>query len=296
MKKKWLMMGAGFGIGAVMLLVSGFSAMANTSGYDAYKTALKNNKSATSITSAGSITVKDKGTEILRADFNAKIDHTQNEASVAVTLGNGLEKHAVNVFNQDNKFIFKDGASEVYKVKENGVSKWKHNGGNSGPPKQLEPVIDALMGNLKELATVEATSDGGKQSSLHLSGNQIPTVVQAFGSILISKVANVDQWNDAGTHSVTSFNLVSKFPKLVENIKIQQINLDASINKDQYLEHQTGEIIITGTDGSGEKHEVVIGLDFNLSNFNQTVPDQVDLTGKQVEAVQKDEKGAHWRH
>jgi hypothetical protein len=34
MKQKWLMMGASFGIGTVMLLVSGFSAMANTSGYD----------------------------------------------------------------------------------------------------------------------------------------------------------------------------------------------------------------------------------------------------------------------
>ncbi|WML38249.1 hypothetical protein RCG19_13555 [Neobacillus sp. OS1-2] len=65
MKKKWITAGTGLGIGAVLLLVSGFSAMANTNGYDAYKTALKNMKAKTSITTNVDLTITDNGKKLV---------------------------------------------------------------------------------------------------------------------------------------------------------------------------------------------------------------------------------------
>lgn len=286
MKKKWLMMGASLGIGAVMLFVSGFSAMANTSGYEVYKTALKNNKAVQSITNNGSITVTDNGEKVLTADFNAKVDRDQNVLNAAVTFDNGDETHAANVFHQDGKVIFKTNESDVYRVMEKRQSKWKPGDEKSHPLKEVEPVVDELMGNLKELATVETTADGGKQAALHLSGSQIPAAVNALGSLAVSKVADCEYGNDAKAN----------IPKLVENIKVREINLDAGINVEDYLERQTGEIFITGTDASGEEHEVVIALDFHLSDFNRTVPDQIDLTDKQVETIQHDQTNAPWHH
>jgi hypothetical protein len=298
MKKKWLTMGAGLGIGAVMLLTSGLSAMANTSGYDVYKAAVKNNAALTSVSNTGSLTVTDNGAKVLSAGFQAKLNHEQNTMSAAMTVGNGTAAHEANVYKQADKIIFKSGESDVYRQLAVEGSKWKHDGAKSGPHKFAEPVIDALMGNLKEMATVEETADGGKVASLHLSGSQVPAVVNAVGSLAVSRLADCEQWNDGTGADPHGFSdIAAGIPQLTENIKVQQIHLDAEINADQYLEHQTGEIVITGTDASGLEHNLVITLDFNLSGFNETVPDTIDLTGKQVEVIQQtDHKGPPWHH
>lgn len=269
-----------------MLFVSGFSAMANTSGYEVYKTALKSNKAVQSMTNNGSITVTDNGEEVLTADLNAKLDRDKNVLNAAVTFDSGDGTDAVNVFHQDGKVIFKTNDSDVYRVMEKRHPKWKQGDKKSHPHKQVEPIIDELMGNLKELATVETTAGGGKHAALHLSASQIPAAVNALGSLAVSKIADCEYGN----------NVKANIPKLTENVKVQEINLDAGINAENYLEHQTGEIIITGTNASGEEHEVVIALDFHLSDFNQTVPDQIDLTGKQVETIEHDQTNAPWHH
>ncbi|MFD0714455.1 hypothetical protein [Paenibacillus sp. GCM10027626] len=291
MNKKWLTMGAAFGVGAVMLLASGFSAMAGTSGYEAYKSALKNNISVTSLTNTGSITVTDNGAEVLRADILAKINREQNAMSASVTLGNGAGKHTFQMVKQENKVIFKNDQSDVYRQMDIGEAKWKTNGEHkSGPPKQVETVIDALMGNMKDISTVQDAPDGGKNASLHLSGSQVPAVVNALGSLAVSNLADGGgHWNNVGTESHPFGDLTASFPKLTENVKVQQINLDAGISPENYLDQQKGEIIVTGIDESGLDHTLVVSLDFKLSGFNQTVPDTIDLTGKQIEVMKRKE-------
>jgi len=297
MKKIRWKMGIAFGIGAVMLLASGLSAMAGTSGYDAYKSALKNNISAVSITNSGRISVTDNGTKVLEADIVAKINREQNAMSVSATFDNGANKQAFHVFKEENKIVFKKDDDNIYRQLSLGESKWKHRGEKrSGPPKQVESIVDALMGNMKEMATVRESSDGGKSASLHLSGSQIPAVVNALGSLAASNAADCGRWNNSEADPHALGDMKANFPKLTENIKIQQIHLDAEINRDNYLEHQKGEIIVTGTDDSGIDHKLVISLDFNLSGFNQTVPETIDLTGKQVEIIQQKERNPRWQH
>jgi len=295
MKTKWLTIGAALGIGAVMIFVSGFSAMAHSSGYDVYKTALKNNMSVSSVSNTGKITVTDNGTKVLGGDLYAKFNREQNTMSVALKLSNGTEEHTMEAFKQNNQIIFKDDKSDVYRQMDMGESKWRHDGATSGPPKVMETVIDALMGNLKEMATVKDASDGGKIASLHASGSQIPAIVNHVGSMAVSHLGDRGRWSDTeGANPHAFANIPENLPKLTENIKVQQLNLDAKISPDLYLEHQTGEIMITGKDESGVQHNLVITLDFTLSDFNQTVPETVDLTGKLVEVVQPKARKGPW--
>jgi hypothetical protein len=283
MKNKWWMAGGAFGIGVAMLLVSGFSAMASTSGYDAYKTAVKNTKAVTSLTAIMDLTVTDNGTKVLTGTSHIKLNRELNSGSMAAAFDDQTQKHSLNVFRQDGKLIFKSSDNEVYRVKEQNASKWEQNGVAPNPPKAVEQVFDALMGNIRELATLESTSDGGKQAKLHLSGSQIPAVANVLGTLAVSKLADYKQWD-------------LSFPKLTDNIKVEEINLDAKINENNALERQSAEINVTGTDESGNKHVLAIQLNIGFSSLNETVPEKIDLTGKKLVEIQNQETNRGWHH
>ncbi len=281
MKKKWWMAGGAFGIGAVMLLVSGFSAMASTSGYDAYKTALKNTKAETSLTSHMDLTVTHNGSKVLAGTSDIKMNRELDSGSMAAEFGDNAQTRSVNVFRQDGKVIFKSSDNEVYRVTEHNAPKWEQDGVAPNPPKAVEQVFDALVGNIRELATVESASDGGKQAELHLSGSQIPAVANVLGTLAVSKLAECEYWD-------------LSIPKLTDSIKVEEINLDAKINANNVLEQQTAEINITGTDDSGNKHALAFLLHIDFSGFNQTVPEKIDLTGKQILEIKNDGTNRGW--
>lgn len=288
-KKRWLIMGAGVGIGAIMLVFIGFSVMADTSGYDVYKAALENNISATSISNEGNIKVADNGEEVLRGEFLAKMDRQQNEKSLAISMDNGAEQQTLNVYKQQDEVIVKHSESDVYRQIQTKDRRWYHHRERFGPPKHMGMVLDTLLGNMEEMTTVENAPNGGKLVSLHLSGDQIPITAKVYLSRVFSNSTNYRLSNrpliTGGTH--TFENIKSNLPQLTKNINVEQISLVGAINADQYLERQIGEMLITGTDASGIEHDVVITFDFKFSEFNQTVPDSIDLTGKQVETIQK---------
>lgn len=306
MRQRWLTAGVGFGVGAVMLFASGFSAMANTSGYDAYKAALKNTQGATSMTADVAVTITDNGTKLVGATSNIMMMKKPNAGSIAVTLDDTQQTHAFNVFRQDGKVILKSGDSDVYRViaQPAGASQraWtsQHDGVAAHPPKAVEQVFDALMGNMRELATVETASDGGKHAALHLSGSQIPAVASALGSVIAANLVNCDQWqnptwNHAGNAAFPSSDMKVNMPRLTDNVKVETVDLDAKINPDQRLEQQTAEINITGTDDAGQPHVLAIQLRIDFSGFDNTAPARVDLTGKQTQDVQP--KATHdWHH
>lgn len=291
MRKKWLMAGACLAVGTVMLLVSGFSAMANTSGYDAYKTALKNTKAQTSLTANVDVTVTDNGTKVLAGTAEIKWNQKQNASSMAATFGDGTRTHTMNVYRQEGKVIFKSGDDEAYRVKDQRTSKWQHKGAAPRHSKAGEQVFDALMGNLQELATVESEADGSKQAALHLSGSQIPAVVNALGTMVVSRAAESDQ----GEHGKWNHAQQQSFPKLTDNIKVESINLDAKISPADVLEQQMAKISISGTDESGRNHVLNLSLAIDFSGFDHTIPEKIDLTGKKIVQIDSDGRRG-WNH
>ncbi|WP_066070379.1 hypothetical protein [Neobacillus soli] len=289
MKKKWMTAGAGLGIGAVLLLASGFSAMANTSGYDAYKTALKNTKAETSLTTNVDLTISDNGKMLVTGAADLKVNKEQKAGSVAATIGDSSEKRSINVFRQEGKVIFKSSEEDVYKVREMNAPKWQRNGDHSNPSKVVEQVIGTLLGNIKDLATVEDQGNGGKHAELHLSGDQVPAVVNAVGTVVVSKLANHKN-NEKAPDWMTNM------PKLTDNIKVEKIDMDAEISTKDILEEQTAKIKIIGTDKSGKKHELTFTIHVDYSDLNKTVPEHIDLTGKKIEEIKNKGMKRGWRH
>lgn len=311
MNKKWIKRGAVFGIGATLLLASGLSAMAGTSGYETYKAAINNTYAAESLTNQGTIVVTDNGKKIFSADLEVKLNKQTNALSADMAVTGTAEQKSFRVYKQDGKVIFTSDDTETYRVLPLSEEEGRFHDGEFQPPQHAEQVIKALVGNVTDLATVEELPSGGKHTSLHLSGNQIPAIVQAVGSIAAGHLSEAGQMSADGpwkAHMGSSGEdsqvpdqahpaLVDvDFPALTDNVKVEDIRLDAEISADQYVERQQGNITVSGTDATGNRHELVIAIDFDLSGFGQTTPDTVDLTGKQVETIEREDHTPPWHH
>jgi len=279
MNKRWWMAGGAFGIGAAMLLASGLSAMASTSGYDTYEAAMKRTAAVASLTANASLTVTDNGKSLLTAASDIRWDQASHAGSIAAKADGAGEAHAANVYFQDGKLIVKTADSDVYRVKamEEAADKAQPEKPHA-PPKAVLQLFDALTGNVKELATTESTTDGGKLASLHLSGSRIPAVVNALGALAVSGKGGAD---DAKL----------QLPELTDAVKVERIDLDAKIAPDGMLDDQTAIVVVSGMDDSGAKHELQIQLRIDFEGYNETTPAHVDLTGKKVEALEEKDAG-----
>mgnify|MGYP001293071121 CR=1 FL=1 len=296
MKKKWIAMGASVGIAAVMLTVSAMSAMAGTSGYDVWKSAFKQTKAAESISGQIKWTITDNGTERVKA--NAVFKKNGEGASAAVALKAGEAEHGLNAYLQDGKAIVKPSGSDVYYVTEHGKGTrhdgppWMRDGAKHASDSEfaagVERVLDALAGNLKDRVTLEERADGSKLVSLELSGNQVPPVAGAIGSLAVRHATSAEMsWNHVG------MDFMLNIPKLTDDIRVEAIRLNATISPNNDIDEESVEIRISGKDEAGNAHNIVVSADIDLYDVNATTPDTVDLNGKQVETKTFD---ADWHH
>ncbi|MBW4840650.1 MAG: hypothetical protein KZY74_14750 [Paenibacillaceae bacterium] len=312
MNQKWMKRGAVFGIGAALLLGSGLSAMAGTSGYETYKSAIKQTYAASSLTNQGSIVVTDNGKTIANAKLEVKLNKEKNTLSADIEVTGASGTQTFQAYKQDGKMVFVGGDdADIYRVLPLAEDEQRFHDGDFDPPQHAEQLMEALIGNITDLATVQELPSGGKQTSLHLTGSQIPAIVQAVGSLAAGHMAAADQMMAEGGqnahmgHGMTgapSDEMMSMHPSLTDfdipaltkDVKVEDIRFDAEINKEQYVEHQQGQMIVRGTDEAGQTHELVVKASFDLSGFGQTTPDTVDLSGKQVETIERQEHMPRW--
>ncbi|GIP26575.1 hypothetical protein J23TS9_17050 [Paenibacillus sp. J23TS9] len=299
MKKKWLMLGGVLGISSVMMITTGINAFASTSGYDAYKSALKNTRTIQNVAVQASASLQDNGNALASAAGNFKISlNTQTASGSADVKVNGATQ-SVNFYKLKDQTVLKSSSNETYYVKQQDKEKKKNNEKETLDPQipqQVETVIDALVGNLKDYVAVDAKTDGSKEITAELDNSQIPTVVNAIAPLVIKHASN--QKHDGEKKDDTSkelpFNrdvLQASSLQLTQDIKIEKVSFKADINNANYIEHQEADITISGKDVSGTAHQVTVHLQANLSGYNTTTPDTIDLSGKQVQQMDNHQHG-----
>ncbi|MFB9328127.1 hypothetical protein ACFFSY_19540 [Paenibacillus aurantiacus] len=293
MKKKW-MIGTGIGVGAVMLVASGLAAGAGNSGYEAYKEAWKQSGTISSIAGEASFQVTDNGASLFAASTTFKGDTDKQAGSASVRLTNGKESKSLNVYHQDGRTVLKKGDSDIYQVYEGDGKDWEDgregHAMNGKHAELAENVIDALVGQLRNQVTLIEGKDGGKQVALHLNSAQIPAPVQAIGSFLITAASeHEDELSEKSADSAMPRELDVELPDLVDDVRITAINLDAEIDANNLIQDQSAEIVVSGQDAAGKRHELKVELDLQVTQRDQVAPDTVDLTNKQVEIVKPDD-------
>ncbi|MRN54400.1 hypothetical protein [Paenibacillus monticola] len=293
MKKKWLMTGGAVGISGVIMLATGLTAFAGTSGYDDYKAALKNTQGLESVTAQVSAVLKDNGNLLSQAQGSLKAN-LQNEAvSGTVKISGTKGTESLSLYNQTDGAVLKSDASDIYYVMQDKSEQKDKNSKSKDATwinNEAETVIDALVGNLQNEVTSTTASDGSKHISLQLESAQIPTVVQALVPIAFKHASAVEekQTENKQTDPQELFHqslFDFKDLSLTEGVQIQSVSLNADINAANELESQQLIVTITGKDASGTTHTLTSNLDVQLSGFNGTTPDSIDLTGKQVKPL-----------
>ena len=101
MNKKIL---AVIGISGTLLLGSVYSISANTSGYDLYKSALKQTHTADSATVSMKLNVEDNQKSIFSADSIFESDSVNGVNSISTRLANETETTNMNMYKQDESW------------------------------------------------------------------------------------------------------------------------------------------------------------------------------------------------
>ncbi|TDQ36598.1 hypothetical protein [Aureibacillus halotolerans] len=303
--KRWLSYGTPITLGAALLVGSGFSASASTSGYEIYKQALKANSTLDSVTANVQVSVTDNGAQEMAVDADVKLDKANKEVSGTLQLASaGNEAQTLQAFRQNEEMYVGNPSKALYyhiisSDDEGEDDAWEAHA--KGPHPQAEKVIDALVGDVKDQVKAVQQEDGSTKLELDLSGNEIPAIVRTVAPIVIQHDADEKgdsfgpPWAERGEQHEDSplkelFQPLDKpdMPELTNNVRLASIELDATVDAAGHLQNQTVEVTVTGEDETGEAHELTITMEASFSAFNNTTPDQLSLDEIDVQQVDID--------
>lgn len=276
MKKKLL---AVIGISGTLMLGSVYSISANTSGYDLYKEALKKTHSAESATLKFNLNIEDNQKSILTSQSIFKSDSVNQVNSISTRMANESEESNMNMYKQDgNWYVMKDGLDTVYKMD---TSNNPHHSNTAELKDDVENLIDVLTKNLQQQITVSEKKDSNHVIELDLTGKEIPLSANALSTLMIKHAVMIQDNNETES---SDFHIKAKLPELDHEITVKQVKLTAQVNKENYIEQQIVKVIVTGKDKQDTSHELVLNINLNASDYNQTTVTPVEIpTDKVVE-------------
>ncbi|MEH7491945.1 hypothetical protein [Neobacillus niacini] len=274
MNKKLL---AVIGISGTLMLGSVYSISANTSGYDLYKEALKKTHTAESATLDFNLNIEDNKKSILTSQSIFKSDSVNQLNSISTRLANESEVSNMNMYKQDgNWYVMKDGLDTVYKMD---TSNNPHHSNTAELKDDVENLIDVMTKNLQQQITVAKKKDDKHVIELDLTGKEIPLSANALSTLMIKHAVMLQDNNETES---SDFHIKAKLPELDHEITIKQVKLTARVNKENYIEQQTVKVIVTGKDKQDTRHELVLNINLNATDYNQTTVTPVEIPADKV--------------
>ncbi|RUT35835.1 hypothetical protein EJP77_02135 [Paenibacillus zeisoli] len=274
-----------FTLGACLFVSTAFADTLLGSGYDQLKGSAKNTasqmeKGLDSYTIEALYALKDNGQTLYEESntnkFDAQKQASENTSVTQVSSGNTTTNYS---YTDQKHSIWKNGTDDKYYVTEfpedEVRGKMFASPFNAKGAPEIEKIVDALVGNLKDYVQAEERADGGRVYSGSLSEAQVPAVVNAVSSFGIKQMINEQgrMQRDA------------KMPEIESDIFVKKVVGTAAENKSGLLENVTGEVILSGKDKNGTQHDLTLNIVLKLSNIGNTKITMPDLTGANVENV-----------
>lgn len=269
---------ASFTVGALLFATTALADIASKSGYEEFKdaiklTAEKSSESFDSFTMDFSMAMKDSGKTLMSNDLTEKYDR-KTGASESITSNVNLNgsTYSHQIYSDTKTSIRLSDNDPTYYVTE--YSKERKKDPISNPFKEeeaadVEKIVDAIVGSLKDHVVVTENADGTKEIEGSLTEVQIPALVNAVVSFQLKQEFN------GGRNQ-------SNLPKLTKDVFVKEVKGSAKLNKDGVMESILGVAVLSGKDEQGEVHEISIDALITLSDINSTTVKKPDLTGKKV--------------
>lgn len=288
-KNKKLMMAISFTLGLTLLVTTAFADIMSASGYDQLKHAIKNtskscSKNLDSFTLQTSITMKSSEKALFTSVQTEKYDnvHGATESKSTQSYSNGNTDISES-YSDKYCYIRYNSWNDTYNV-------YEYEGETENPifedifetediMKDIEKIVDAGVGNLKDYVIVEDNTDGSKEFSGSLDNAQIPALVNAILSFAFKRTLP-----DIG------MNTDDIYPKIQNDVYIKNITGKASVNMDGILERIYGSGTVSGKDEDGNTHDLTVEVLIRLYDINSTVVTKPDLDDKNVEKYHENNK------
>ncbi|MFS0726391.1 hypothetical protein [Paenibacillus sp. 1P07SE] len=278
---------AAFALGACVFVSTALADLAVGTGYDRLKATTKHTAAQLAngldnYTFETSFTLKSNGNVLQEMNSVSKYDTVmQTREETSTTKSGSGEITTRYSYSDKERAIWQNSFDEKYYVTEYGHG-WNayRNDRMSNPFEQdgaaeVERIIDAVIGNLKEQVQVDEVASGAVTYSGSLSEAQVPSLVNAVASFGVKQFVT-DQ---------ARLDLEQQIPKLTSDVFVKKVTGTAVEDEAGLLKQLTGELILSGKDSAGVLHEISISAIFSLVDVGTTVVTAPDLTDASVETV-----------
>lgn len=289
-------------LGVLMIISAAFADSLNKPAYDQLKDAVKFTSSAvgneiTSYRADLMVVLKDNGEVILTQSSVNKLDIITNssEETTSVETAGNVIRSSYNYRDKDGS-IWYDSYNDIYYVNNYQSEYYYPNDYYYNDPfaneaaSDVERIIDALVGNLKNYITVKTNDDGSKEFSGSLSDAQIPALINAVVSFAAkqyfsSRYSEPVYYSDV-KGSTGSLSNKPNLPKITGDVFIKSVKGRADISHEGYINGVFLNGVLSGKDPDGINHDISVEILITVSDINETVITRPDLTGKKVEEVE----------
>lgn len=266
--------------GCMLLGITVSASASGATGYETYKSAVKELMTTDNATFSTSFEVKDNGATDISGTSVEKLEGANNSSSTEVKIGDVTKDTEMSRI--DGKTIIKDG-DNYYSRDNSGKGNFEKGSrkfdASSSKAKLGEMVVDTLVGDVKNQFVTD-----GDTISVNLEGAQIPELAKLAISAAVEEQNNKKDQNKAGVGSDELKQALSNLPTL-KNVDIKSLSLDAKVNGNALSENDV-KIVISGEDENGTSHEFQVTVNTSVSGVNSTKADTIDTTGKQVQSMQ----------
>ncbi len=268
-----------FALGTIMFTTTAIAQVITKSGYDQLKDSVKYTAEScttrlSSYTMDSSVILKDNATVIYSQNTLDKVD-VKNGAKENVSTKMEGSKETENYSYSDKKSsIYKNSEQNVYYISDFATTRENITTKNPFKEKEagdMEKIVDALVGNLKEAVVVTENSDGTKTLSGSLSESQIPALINAVVSLQSKSQLGYSNNNE------------SNMPKITKDVFVKEVKGNMVTTKEGFIQTVLGSGVVSGKDEKNAEHKLTFELLVKFSNINSTKVNKPDLSGKKVE-------------
>lgn len=279
-KKKSVML-VSFTVGTLLLATTALADIASKSGYDELKGAIKltteqASEKFDSFTLDYSMALKDNGKTLESSNETLKVDRTKSaNENISSSLSLNGDKRSSQSYSDKTTIIRVSESDPTYYVTE--FTKERKDEAFTNPFKEdeaadVEKIVDAIVGSLKDHVVVTENTDGSKAITGSLTEVQIPSLVNAVASFQLKQEFNNQNSNQNN----------SKMPRLTKDVFVKEVKGSAKVNADGVMESILGTAVLSGKDEQGTVHEISLEALVKVTDINTTTVTKPDLTGKKV--------------
>jgi hypothetical protein len=289
--RKKTAMALSFALGSIMFATTAMAEVASKSGYEQLKDAFKFSSEScseklSSYTMDMSFVVKDNNKIVASYDSVNKYDRLNDASETTATdMAPGTkEKRKSYSYTDKNGYINYVSEQDTYYVtesKDETRTQFSKDPFKEKAAGDMEKIVDALIGNLKDSVVVSEKADGSKELSGSVSEAQIPAIANALVSFgLKNQFLNSYNAQRIGLDKVSSDIIYSNITK---DIYVKEVKGNMVLTKDGLIQSVLGTAILSGKDEEGKEHILTFELLGKLVDVNLTKVTKPDLSGKKVQ-------------